>query len=275
MDLRNLRYFVAVYEKKSFSAAAKYCFVAQPSISAAVNQLEKEFNSPLFSRHARGVSPNTQAKTLYPLAKNLLAQAQAVKSALMISEDKEPFTLGVTRGLGVKRMSSLLKSFTTCEPDLELTLVPPQEDCNARIILKEELLDHEKYLSLWREDYLLALPNNHKLSLKQEISFSDFDGLAFIQRTPCNAWNLLTDTLTLAGITVDVRAKIQTIDYALGLVKAGLGAALLPAHPEVLEHTDIVFKPIQGLTLNREIVIAYQQENMLTNSLVNVASQAK
>ena len=55
MDLKALSYFVAVFEKKSISGAAKSCFIAQPSISAAIKQLEESLNNQLFTRHARGV----------------------------------------------------------------------------------------------------------------------------------------------------------------------------------------------------------------------------
>ncbi|KGJ89387.1 LysR family transcriptional regulator [Thalassotalea sp. ND16A] len=258
MDLRSLQYYVAVFEQHSFSAAAKYCFVAQPSISAAVAQLEQTLDCLLFVRHARGVSPTDAGKKLYPLAKKLLGQADAIKTLFKDSDSKKPFYLGVTRGLGVERMSALLKDFTASNNSMELTLVGHTESNDARIIIKEELSENEHYVSFWQEDYLLALPYNHVLSLQESITLNDFDQLAFIQRTPCNAWHSLQEALTLEGISVDLRAKIKTIDYALGLVSAGLGCALVPAHPEILSNSDIVFRPIQGLMLKREIVLAYQ-----------------
>jgi len=273
VDLRNLTYFVAVYEQHSFSAAAKSCFIAQPSISSAVAQLEQELNQTLFIRHARGITPTEHGEKLYPLARQLLGQAEAIKSVFKQQADKQSFRLGVTKGLGVKRMSELLKDFTAKEPLIELTLVPQHEVCQARIIIKEELKDEEQYLSLWQEDYLLALPLNHKLSLKETVPLSDLDQLPFIQRTPCSAWNSLNDTLTLTGVAVDIRAKIQTIDYALGLVKAGLGCALVPAYKEILEHKDVSFRPISGLQLTREIVVAYQESSALLTTLKQLILQ--
>lgn len=271
MDLKNLKYFVAVYEKESFSGAAKHCFVAQPSISSAIAHLEAELNTPLFTRHARGVSANQQANKLYPLAKKLLGQAEAIKSLVSIPADRQNYSLGVTRGLGVKRMSALLKQFTHQAPSMELTLVPPLQNCDARIVTKEELMEGEQFINLWQEQYLLALPLNNRLATLNEIKLADLDGIPFIQRTPCSAWNTLSDTLTLAGINLDIRAKIRTIDYALGLVSAGLGCALVPAHPEVLEHSDMTFKSIEGLSLNREVILAYSTPSRLTATLIDVA----
>ncbi|WOH39281.1 LysR family transcriptional regulator [Thalassotalea fonticola] len=267
MDLRSLQYFVAVFEQGSFSAAAKRCFVAQPSISAAVAQLEQTLCCSLFIRHARGVIATDAGEKLYPLAKKLLGQAKAIKTLFTEQDSKTSFLLGVTKGLGVARMSSLLKDFTASVDSMELTLVPHNESCDARVIIKEELAENENYVSFWQENYLLALPYNHVLSLKDSIALTDFDDLAFIQRSPCTAWQSLQDILTLEGISVDSRAKIKTIDYALGLVSAGLGCALVPAHPEILSNSEIVFRPIQDLQLKREIVLAYQQPSKVINKL--------
>ena len=99
MDLKSLNYFISVYELKSFSAAAKACFIAQPSISSAIAQLEQQLNVPLFIRHARGVTPSEHGVKLFPLAKKLLGQAGAIKNVFAEKSNKQPFNLGVTRGL--------------------------------------------------------------------------------------------------------------------------------------------------------------------------------
>lgn len=271
MDLKSLKYFISVYELKSFSAAAKACFIAQPSISSAIAQLEQQLNVQLFVRHARGVTPSEQGEKLFPLAKQLLGQAGAIKTFFAEKASKQPFNLGVTRGLGVERMSLLLKDFTAAKPFVELTLVPHTEKVDARIILKDELNEHEQYIDMWQEDYLLALPYDHILAFSNSITLEQLDGLPFIQRTPCSAWSHLQDTLALAGISLDVRAKITTIDYALGLVHAGLGCAFLPAHSEIVKQSDVVFRPISGLQLTREIVLAYSESSRTINSLKRLA----
>lgn len=273
MDLKSLSYFISVYELKSFSAAAKACFIAQPSISSAVAQLEQQLNVQLFIRHARGVTPTDQGKKLFPLAKQLLGQAGAIKTIFTEKAHRQPFNLGVTRGLGVERMSLLLKDFTTAQPFVELTLVPHSEHVDARIILKDELKESEQYIDMWQEDYLIALPYDHVLALNESVTLAQLDALPFIQRTPCNAWNTLQDTLALAGISLDIRAKITTIDYALGLVHAGLGCAFLPAHTEIINRSDIIFRPIEGLQLTREIVLAYNESSNIINTLKKLASK--
>jgi DNA-binding transcriptional LysR family regulator len=273
MDLKSLNYFISVYELKSFSAAAKACFIAQPSISAAIAQLEQQLKVQLFIRHARGVTPSEQGKKLFPLAKQLLGQAGAIKNVFSEKTHKQPFNLGVTRGLGVERMSLLLKEFTSANPSVELTLVPHTENVDARIILKDELQENEQYIDMWHEDYLLAVPYDHIFALEDTVTIQQLDGLPFIQRMPCSAWDHLQDTLAIAGISLDVRAKITTIDYALGLVHAGLGCAFLPAHSEIIKRSDVVFRPIVGLQLTREIVLAYITSSKAINNLKRLAQK--
>ena len=270
MDLRSLKYFVSVYQQRSFSAAAKVCFVAQPSMSFAIAQLEESLQTTLFNRHARGVTPTITGERLFPLAQQLLGQADAIAKLFTDHSLKQAFILGVTKGLGVERMSALLKDFTASQELMELTLVSHSHTCDARIIMKEEIDESEQFISIWKEDYLLALPYNHVLSLKESITLADLDELPFIQRTPCVAWSNLNDTLTLAGFSVDIRAKIQTIDYALGLVQAGLGCALVPAHSEILSKTEVVYRPIEGLRLMREIVFAFQQSTAVIEQLQQI-----
>lgn len=273
MDLKALQYFIAVYEQKSLTKAAKTCFVAQPSISSAILQLEQSLNTTLFSRHPRGVMPLMSANQLYPLAKQLLGQADAVKNLFSQTKQHIEFKLGVTRGLGVQRMSALLKDFTAISDDLALSLVAPNQDCNARIITTDELSPQEQHIKLWQESYLLALPYNHILALKPSIQMTDLDQLTFISRAPCGAGDALTQLCITKQINLDIRARIRTIDYALGLVSAGLGAALVPAYPEVLEKKDIVFKPIEEFDFQRQVVFAYDKSTPTLKPFIEIVKR--
>ena len=72
MDMRELRYFIAVFEECNLTAAAKRSFVSQPSISVAIADLEQELGTTLFIRHKKGVTPTASADDLYPLARRLV-----------------------------------------------------------------------------------------------------------------------------------------------------------------------------------------------------------
>ena len=272
MDLRALGYFIAVYETGSLSAASKAKYIAQPSISASIKQLENMLSCHLFIRHARGVVPTEAGEQLYPLAKQLLGQAKAIGELFNDKSAKLPFRLGLVKGLGVERMSKLLKQFTSAVNALELTLVAPEDNCDGRIINKDLLLPQETFIPMWQEQYQLAMPLNHALRLQKNLSLKDLSGMAFIQRTPCEGWNLFSKKLQDAKINLDIRARIQTIEYAMGLVRAGLGCAFIPVSLDNAQGHDIVYRHLPGVSLKREIGLAYTQNSATVATLKDIVS---
>ena len=259
MDLRALEYFVTTYETGSLSAASKKKFVAQPSISASLKQLEHSLSTSLFIRHARGVQATHAGEQLYPLAKQLLGQATAIRDAFSTDTTKTPFRLGLIKGLGVSRMSDLLGRFTRSVDSLELTLVSQDEPCQARIISRDLQLNNEQFIPMWQEEYQLAIPLDHALGLIDSINILDLQDVTFVQRSPCEGWAYLKKALNTGNIRIDIRAKIQTIEYALGLVKAGLGCAFIPVSDAIVKDKNIHFKPIKDLSISRDIGLGYTQ----------------
>ena len=72
MDIRELRYFAAVFRERNLTAAAKRCFISQPSISAAITNLEAELGTTLFIRHKKGVAPTESAEQFYAVARRII-----------------------------------------------------------------------------------------------------------------------------------------------------------------------------------------------------------
>jgi DNA-binding transcriptional LysR family regulator len=261
VDLRALEYFVSIYEAGSLSAASKKKFVAQPSISSSLKLLEDSLSTSLFVRHARGVQATHAGEQLYPLAKQLLGQATAIRDVFSTDTTKTPFRLGLIKGLGVARMSDLLGRFTRSVDSLELTLVSQDEPCQARIISRDLLLNTENFVPMWQEEYQMAIPLSHPLALIEGLNIIDLQGLAFVQRSPCEGWAYLKQALDKANVRLDTRAKIQTIEYALGLVKAGLGCAFIPVSDDIIKDKDIHFKLINDLSISREIGLGFTHES--------------
>jgi DNA-binding transcriptional LysR family regulator len=272
VDLRALEYFVTTYETGSLSAASKKKFVAQPSISASLKQLEHSLSTSLFIRHARGVQATHAGEQLYPLAKQLLGQATAIRDAFSTDTTKTPFRLGLIKGLGVSRMSDLLGRFTRSVDSLELTLVSQDEPCQARIISRDLQLNNEQFIPMWQEEYQLAIPLDHALGLIDNINILDLQDVTFVQRSPCEGWTYLKKALNTGNVRIDIRAKIQTIEYALGLVKAGLGCTFIPVSEAIVKDKNIHFKPIKDLCISREIGLGYTDMSDAVNVLQALAA---
>src|SRR6188474_3403914 len=113
MELRELAYFVAVFEERSVSAAARRCFISQPSVSAAIGVLETELGARLFVRHRRGVAPTAAGEQLYPAARRLVAEAQALRSQFQVQPSApRTLTVGLMQALDVRRSRELLQVLT-------------------------------------------------------------------------------------------------------------------------------------------------------------------
>ncbi|PCI29315.1 MAG: LysR family transcriptional regulator [SAR324 cluster bacterium] len=263
MDLRALKYFETVFETRSVSAAARQSHISQPSISSAIQQLEQSLDVQLFIRHHRGVTPTSAADRLYPLSKKLTGDAKGILKIFHEKTAPVPLCLGLMRSLGAQRMSLLLKELVNAIANLELTLVNPEENCDARIVSSSTVSIKEAFEPIWEDRYQLALPRNYPLSFKKEILLSDLDELPFINRAPCDAIDQLKDAMKELQIAFQTRANIRTIEYAQALVSAGVGAAILPNWEEIRATDDIVLRPISDLSLNQTIGLAYNRTKRL------------
>lgn len=278
MDLRFLSYFVAVYENESVSGAARQCFISQPSISHAIKQLEKELAVQLFERYSRGVVATRDGRKLYPMAKKLLSDAKNVKQQFADQQAWTPFRLGLSRALGVERISNLIQQFTQNIPQLELTLVDHNDSHDARIISQTLVHDEEEFEPIWHDRYVLAVPLGHPLSVESTIELSALDQLPFVSRQSCEGQSQLFYAMEKQGLTTNNRAKIQTVEYALGLVGAGVGAALIPNLHSVMTRDDLCFVEISDLTISRTIGLAYSpqvKDNHALNELISICHLAR
>ncbi len=256
MDLRALRYFLATYKAGSVSAAARLCHVAQPSISAALRQLEEELGTVLFERHAKGVRPTKAGQRLYPMASGLLADSAAIVQSFRQPDQRQPLTLGLMRSLGAQRMSGWLKRLLAADDRLELTLVNPEEPCDARIITRAMCAPHEHFEPIWQDAYRLALPAGHPLTLSTRIALADLHGQPFIIREHCEANAHFLQSMHQQQLDLQPRAHLRTIEYSRALVQANVGLALVPDWPEHRECTDMVLAELSDWACTVEVGLA-------------------
>lgn len=277
MDLRSLSYFIAVYEFNSVSQAAKQCFISQPSLSNAIKQLEQALGVKLFERYARGVRATSDGQMLYPRAKKLLNDAAILSAQFAHSSTCVPFRLGLSKALGVERMSLLLGQFTKNIANLELTLVDHNEINDARIVSQNMCHEDELFEPMWHDRYLIAVPIGHPLSLKVSLKLADLDGIGFISRQSCEGQSQLFYALEKQGLSTNNRAKIQTVEYALGLVSAGVGVALTPNLAALTSRDDLCFLALEDLSIMRTIGLAYKRhakDSMVLKELKSICQRS-
>ncbi len=274
MDFRGLRYFLAVYEELSFTAASKRCFVAQPSISAAIQQLESEMGCQLFVRHPKGVSPTRAGNNLYPYASKLLADVLAIKNLFKDQPPKVSLKLALMPFLQGQSISLIIKDLLATIPALDLTIVDLHEEADARIISSKLVEQNEAFLKLWHDEYTLALPVGHPFALLKSVKMEMLNNIPFISRQPCDvidAWNYAVQR---SNITINTKAIVKTEEYALDLVAVGLGVSLVPSHSTDLR-TDIVTCAVSDLKLERTVGLAYVKDHPLPGQLLTSLNNVK
>lgn len=251
MDIRELRYFVATFETGSLTAAARRCYISQPSISGALAALEAELGVTLFIRHKKGVSPTSSAEQLYPRARNMIDEATALSGLFREAPVRTQLRLGLMRTLDIARTVALLAPLTAAG-DLSLALVEAEADCDARIISRAQARPEEVFTLLWREPYVLALPANHPLRFKDEIKSADLAKIDLIDRCHCEN----ADQIQLLGFRPRVVATATSEDWALALVRSGLGGAIMP-RGAVPPGAEVIVRGLADFKTEREVGLAY------------------
>src|SRR5690349_25076961 len=108
MDIRELRYFAAVYRERNLTAAARTCFISQPSISTAITNLEAELGTTLFIRHKKGVAPTASAEQFHSIARRIIDEADAARNLFRTRPARHELKLGLMRTLDIARAVALL-----------------------------------------------------------------------------------------------------------------------------------------------------------------------
>jgi DNA-binding transcriptional LysR family regulator len=262
MDIRELRYFAAVFGERNLTAAAKRCFISQPSISAAIANLEAELGTTLFIRHKKGVAPTRSAEQFHSVARRIIDEADAARNLFRTPSARQALTLGLMRTLDMPRTIALLKPLTAAA-DVALRLVGVDDAADARIISKSLVDADEHFIALWTERYVAALPPSHPLTLKDRLRVSDFAGVAMIDRCHCEQSEFFKRTTPPR----EPVAIAESEDWAMALVAAGVGVAIVP-EGVARAHPDVVVREIE-VEVKRQVGLAYSAARPASEVLRN------
>ncbi|WP_299017302.1 LysR family transcriptional regulator [uncultured Photobacterium sp.] len=266
MDLRLLRFFVAVYEEKNITLAAERCFVSQPSISNAIKQLEEELNTKLFIRHKKGVDLTDEAHYLYPLAIRLLGDINRLPKLFQQRTEYLPLKLANFPDLSQSQLARVFAELKQHIPNLLLELVDHDATADARLTLDMFKAEDEIFLPLWDEDYLLCMQPAHPLATLDKVLPEQLHQHDFIECPPCEAHQQTIGLLACDGLEVNLVAKAEHKTQVMHLVQAGLGISFLPTG--VLETSNqLVTVPLDGPRMFRRLGLCYPANKTLNPAL--------
>lgn len=268
MDTRILRFFIAVYENQSLTKAASACFVSQPNISAGIKQLEEELNKALFIRSAKGAVPTTEATYLYPVAKRLCHELEKLPKMFREEAHKHNITLGIADALPLTYQAAFIKSAQTVLKSVQWTVnseIGPENELN--LLVREFKQDDDLFLPLWKEDYVLCIPDKHPLLEKEVIDLqTDLQGELFLHCPACEAHGQCISILSAANQSFRTVANCESKMHLLAFLMAGVGLTFLPSKLVTNGHGFEV-RPYIGPCYFREVGLAYPQRSLQNESI--------
>lgn len=265
MELRHLRYFVAIASERHFTRAAAKLGIAQPPLSQQIRQLEDELGTRLFTRTARGVVLTAAGEAFLPHAEAAIRDVErATSDARRVSRgDLGTLRVGFTSAASLNPLvPKVISAFRRSYPDVELRLVVhPTTLLLAQ--LSQDIIDAAfarptttqreslRALPLPSEHLWIAVPTGHPLASRKRIRLSVLRNEPFILYPRANG-SLLYDSIIAAcqnaGFSPRIVQEAPEMASMVGLVAAGVGVTLVPESIRQLRPTGVRYVRISGQT---------------------------
>lgn len=262
MEMRQLRYFIAVAEELHFGRAAERVNICQPPLSQQIKNLEEELGARLFDRTRKSVSLTEAGRAFLCDAREILLRIDEAKNRVQrisIGQEGEIF-LGVVPSAMDTFLPEAIGAFRLERPrvtiklsemgTLELleALRASRVDMGIMRLFEQDSagLNRETIL---REPYVLAIPREHPLTVHKRVPLQALDGCSFVcfprERHP-RLYDRIMACLAAAGATPNIVQEASTKRAAIAFVAARIGVALVPSSTGKQRFKGVVFRPLVG-----------------------------
>ncbi|MFI5625610.1 LysR family transcriptional regulator [Nocardioides sp. NPDC051685] len=290
MELRHLRYFVAVAEERHFGRAAQRLHMAQPPLSQQIRQLEAELGLTLLTRTTRRVDLTPAGAAYLERAREILGavDAAAHEAASIASGRRGRLLIGCVGSATYSLLPTLARTLRTELPEVEFgfrgeMLSPDQAaalaDGTLDLGLLRPLPDSAglAITHLRQEDLLVAMPKDHRFAARRQVRVTDLDGEGLVihagsGRSAMNA--MIQHLFDEAGIGTHIAHEVAETSTLVTFVAAGLGVAIVPEPTAALAVPNVVYVPLSG-TPGVELVAATRagdESPLLTRALAILAA---
>lgn len=276
MELRHLRYFVAVAEEGSFlTAAQRRLNTSQPSLSRQIRDLESEVGVQLLERQARGVALTDAGRVFLDHARLALSQVEAATNgARRIAQPQKPtLSMGFMVGLEVMWLPHLLRILREEEPEIEVTLTSQSSPELALALTRGKLdiafLRPEKQTAgvtlklLAKEPLIVVLPADHRLASRKRIRPQDLVREIYVSsaRTSPVLHAVIQDYASKVGIVLKAKYEGENISSAMSLVASTGGVTLVPLYAQNMLAPNVVARALEGHPPTVDLTLGYNEAN--------------
>jgi DNA-binding transcriptional LysR family regulator len=288
MEHRHCRYFVAVAEELHFGRAARRLNISQPPLSQQIRSLEEELGVELLRRTKRHVELTHAGRVFLERARMLLSDAQdaalAAKRASLGQVGR--LTIGFLQAATYRLLPGMLRAFSGHAPEVELVLremtgtaqVPALVAGTIDIgILRPPVSNTLLNVRvLAREPLVVALPKDHRFAGHRLLRLADLSREQFVMYTPALSplYGQVMGACLAAGFTPKVTQHATMIMTLVGLVRGGMGIALLPESTSIVRIDGVRYIPLGEKNLMAEIAMAWRvnDDSPLTRTFLQVVS---
>ncbi|WP_425826942.1 LysR family transcriptional regulator [Streptomyces fractus] len=263
LDLRKLRYFVAVAEHRHFGRAAQRLYIAQPVLSRQIRAFEEELECTLFARTSRSVELTAAGEQLYEEARGILASVAAgVQRVRDVEHGVQRLVVAFSPGLHV---ADAIRAFTSRHPDVETDLVParwweqdaPLRDGRAQVGYLRRPFEAAglHIIPIGEEPRVACMPTTHPLADRTELTSADLDGAR------------LLDAPTRRTSTLEEKFELVASGHGLALVP--LSVARSYSRPD-LTHIPVTDAP----TIETCLAVPAGRRDKLLRDFLEIATEA-
>jgi len=276
MELRHLRYFVAVAETKSLTLAAKVkLHTSQPSLSRQIRDLEEEIGAQLLARRARGIELTPAGRAFLEHARTVLSQVEAAsEAARRVAHPAKPcFAMGFLTGHELTWMPEALQILRHELPNIDVMISSQYSPLLADGLSKGKIdaafLRREKgapelaYRVLVKEPLAVVLPSDHRLAALKAISPGDLVGETFVtvSNTAPVLRVVIDNYLKRSGVNITPAHEADHLAMGMSLIASTRGVGLLPAYAQNFLPSSVTSRPLKGDTPTIELVLGYKKSN--------------
>lgn len=276
MELRHLRYFVAVAEARSLTLAADQTLhTTQPSLSRQIRDLEEEIGAQLFVRSVKGIELTAAGRVFLDHARMILSQVTtAIEATRRVANPSKPcFALGFLTGHEVGWLPEALQLLHDALPNVDVMIssqTSPQlavalakGAIDAAIFRREQGHADLEFRTLVREPLEVFLPSDHRLARLKAIDPRDLAGETFLNMsgTAPVLRVVIDEYLKANGIDIKPSHDVDNLAMAMSLIASTRGVALIPAYGKNFVPWSVTSRPLRGEPPTIELVVGYRTSN--------------
>src|SRR5580693_7615133 len=276
MELRHLRYFVAVAETKSLTLAAKEkLHTSQPSLSRQIRDLEEEVGAQLITRTARGVELTPSGRAFLDHARTVLSQVDAAtEAARRVAHPAKPcFTMGFLTGHELTWMPEAMRILRDELPNIDVMISSQYSPLladglskgkiDAAFLRREKGMPGLAFRLLVKEPLMVILPSDHHLTALKAISPRDLESETFVivSGTAPVLRAVIDNYLKRSGIKITPAHEADNVTMGLSLIVSTRGVGLLPAYAQNFLPSSVTSRPLRGHTPTVDLVLGYRKSN--------------